>query len=315
MNHSVIVARLVLLLALWLSLPGAAQEPQAVAKGTRAVALGQHALDLYERGKWAEALAVFRRADALYHSPVFILYAARCLRNTDRLLRARALFRGLLVERFGPAPPLSWHAARRDAQAELAAVEAEVPSLIVSVTGAFGIVELTVDGRPAHVDQVIELDPGLHQIVARDRARYQRRMVTTVRGVKRRRLTVGFAGLAVPPRGAHPALLGPLLTAGGGLLLIAGSVLGVMTLGRAQETREALPEHQCVDRTCPVSRKSIIESQISSDVQLGTASAVLLVGGLISVTAGVLLWLKDGGDGQQDPHKLGRLPTTLRVVL
>ena len=47
-----------------------AAEPGA---DNQAIELGRTALDAYARGAWGEAYAAFRAAEALAHSPVFVL--------------------------------------------------------------------------------------------------------------------------------------------------------------------------------------------------------------------------------------------------
>src|SRR5262249_55086162 len=84
--------RLGALLALGLRLaspsPARAEETNAAS----ALRAGRTGLDLYEAGKWASAFDVFVAAERMAHSPVFLLYQARCRRNTGNLLEARALF-------------------------------------------------------------------------------------------------------------------------------------------------------------------------------------------------------------------------------
>lgn len=98
-----------------------AQEP-AESAGTRAVARGNEGIALYEAGDYAAALARFREADALYHSPVLVLYAARSARNLGDLEQARQTYQRLLDEPIAPNAPDTWRLAQSDARTELAAL-------------------------------------------------------------------------------------------------------------------------------------------------------------------------------------------------
>jgi hypothetical protein len=64
----------------------------------RALKLAYEADDLYARGQWAGAYDRFAEADGLAHSPVFVLYMARCRKNAARLIEAEAIFTRLSRE-------------------------------------------------------------------------------------------------------------------------------------------------------------------------------------------------------------------------
>src|ERR1051325_10238960 len=105
--------------------PAAAEEPPPNASA-EAVSRGNEAIALFESGHWTEALARFREAEALYHSPVFVLYAARSLKNAGELQQARESYRRLLDETLAPEAPEAWKRAQSDGRAELAALEASL---------------------------------------------------------------------------------------------------------------------------------------------------------------------------------------------
>ncbi|MFO0586136.1 MAG: hypothetical protein U0441_01290 [Polyangiaceae bacterium] len=94
----------------------------------RAIALGHDALALYDKGSWAEARAKFEDADKLMHSPVFVLYAARCARNTGDLATAKALYERVAAEKPGAGAPLPWSNAVTSAKEELATLQLRLPT-------------------------------------------------------------------------------------------------------------------------------------------------------------------------------------------
>ena len=138
----------------------------------RAVRLGHEGLALYERSLWEEAYGRFQAADELVHSPVFLLYMARCRRNSGKLLEAKTLFERVSAERISGQSPPAWHGAIADASAELIALRRAIPHLVVIVReGAGSGTRVRLDGRelaPSQLGKPIEVDPGRHFVVARD---------------------------------------------------------------------------------------------------------------------------------------------------
>lgn len=95
---------------------------QTASDGDRAIAAGHAALDLYNKGSWAAARTRFEEADRLMHSPVFLLYAARCARNAEDLVGARALYERVARETLPATAPPPWANAVTSAKEELAAL-------------------------------------------------------------------------------------------------------------------------------------------------------------------------------------------------
>ncbi len=95
---------------------------QTASDGDRAIAAGHDALDLYNKGSWAAARTRFEDADRLMHSPVFLLYAARCARNAGDLAAAKALYERVARETLPASAPPPWANAVASAKEELAAL-------------------------------------------------------------------------------------------------------------------------------------------------------------------------------------------------
>ncbi len=160
---------LMLALALLLGVPAAAQ-PAGSGSAQEAVRLGKQAKEKYDQGDWAAALTLFEAAEASAHSPVLLLYAARCHRNLGKLVRARDTFQRVVDEALPATAPEPQRAAQRDARADLDALLPRLATLVVDRTKAPGAWLLEIDGAPAKLDAsgAVTLDPGAHTVVARD---------------------------------------------------------------------------------------------------------------------------------------------------
>lgn len=260
--------------------------------GARAVAAGQEGLALYEKGRWTEALARFQEADSLYHSPVFELFVARCLRNSDQLLAARRVFRNVLLTKLETNAPEAFRDAQHEAEGELAALEAEIPSVLVVIHGASPNVQLHTAGGSLRPGQVTELDPGQHTIQATDGARTERVSLTLLRGSKSRVVRLDFA----PARKAEPERanwLPPVLTFAGAGLVVAGGVTGAFMLSERGDAESKLPGSGCLGTTCPVSQQGRFDQLESEITTLGQVSTGLLLGGVVMTGVGLYLWLSD----------------------
>ncbi|NUO49921.1 MAG: hypothetical protein HOV80_13790, partial [Polyangiaceae bacterium] len=95
-------------------------------RSTVALEKAREGIALYERGEHAAALALFQEANALYHSPVLVLYAARAQRKLGKLADAAASFRSVTEESIGESAPPPWHKAQGDARLELETLEKEL---------------------------------------------------------------------------------------------------------------------------------------------------------------------------------------------
>jgi len=126
-----------------------------------AVRLGHEGLTHYEAANWEGALQQFERANQTAFSPVFVLYMARCQRNLGRLIEAVRLLDQLLTRELEPDAPTSWSNAFRDALAELGLIRGRIPSL--RITGS-DLAQATIDGRPARINEPIELNPGAYLV-------------------------------------------------------------------------------------------------------------------------------------------------------
>jgi hypothetical protein len=95
----------------------------------RALTLGHEAMGLYNKGNWTEARAKFEEAERLTHSPVFVLFLARCARNAGDLAAAKAAYERLVKEVIPAGAPAPWGAAVESARQELPELEKRIAEM------------------------------------------------------------------------------------------------------------------------------------------------------------------------------------------
>src|SRR5262245_45324754 len=93
-------------------------EPADSPERARALELGRQGLAHYNERRWVDAYERFERAEALVHSPVFVLYMARSKRELRELKNARVLYERIAAPA-EPNEPETWQVARREAESEL----------------------------------------------------------------------------------------------------------------------------------------------------------------------------------------------------
>ncbi len=111
---------------------------QPASDGDRAITAGHDALDLYNKGSWAPARTRFEEADRLMHSPVFLLYAARCARNAGDLAAAKGLYERVAAETLPAGAPPPWASAVTSAKVELAEVTKRLAEAVPTATVSAG---------------------------------------------------------------------------------------------------------------------------------------------------------------------------------
>ena len=84
-----------------------------------AVATGPRGLEAFRRGDWAQAYALFHRAETLAHSPVFLLYMARAREKQHASEEALDLYARVVRQPVNGEVPDSWRTAVEQAEQEL----------------------------------------------------------------------------------------------------------------------------------------------------------------------------------------------------
>jgi hypothetical protein len=303
--------------ALLTARPGSAQKPPAPAptaaantptpaEKDEARALARKAIELYEAGKFADALDLFGKANALYRTPQGQLYVARCNARLGRLVLARDLYTDLV---FTP-PPAGASQNVRDAhaaaQTELDALRPRIPLLTIVLKGGDPAdLDVTIDGAVASGDLAERgVDPGQHVIQVRKRDVRQslpggapgllaERTITAVEG-QRVKVEIDLKGpqpgpTASSPPGAAPAPFGAgravsLVIAGVGLIGIGVGVgAGVTALGKAGEIKAGCDPQA---KLCPAS----LEPTYRDAQALGTVSTIGFIAGGAALATGAVLF-------------------------
>ena len=274
-------------------------------KAEEAIKKGREGVTLYERGQWAEALAAFREADALFHSPVLTLYTARSLRNLGRLVESARVYETLAREVLAADAPRTWAQAQLDGKAELKALEAETPRLVVDV-GAARDVSASVDGTAVVAGSPVPLDPGEHLIEVRGTGGLRSRKVTLRRGEGTIRIGMGLPSETRAPSTSTAdggtdgfAVLGLVLTGVGGATLAAAGVVGIVALNEASSADEALPGSCTAERECLPKERAAIEAEYDAAYTTASIADGLFIGGGIVAAAGIALLIIDPGASSQ----------------
>jgi len=254
--------------------------------------------ELFEAGQYAEAAQAFRLAEVIFHAPTLVFAIARAESKAGHLLEARTLYKQVIAEKIAPSAPPEYSGAQEAAQGELAALEARIPHVVITVNGAAGrtfVVNLDdAVVAPSALEQPIEVDPGSHRIaVLPDGGAAEKRAVTVAEGA-REAIVIDLAPplvkvIVAPPKPPPPKprdLLAPaLISLGVGVAgLGAGAVLGGITLAKTSAVRS-----HCAGDVCPTAQLSAADGARTT----ATISTVAFaVGGVAAATGLTLLVLR-----------------------
>jgi hypothetical protein len=278
-----------------------AQEPDAQEiDAASAIALGEQALESWGQRRYTLAYELFQRAEQKAHSPVFVLYMARCKRELDQLSAAMAHYRAVVEEELPAEAPPPWHEARREAERELAELKAATPSLRIVAPWLEAGDRITLDGRAVAAGGALEVDPGEHRVVIRRGALIvSDERVTLVEGEGL--FVLQMALEPPPPRHPPPPPLrrvpqegsegsvvpGAVLMCLAGASAIAGAVTGGLALSRASDLKD-----RCIGTDC-----SAVRSLRDEAVTLAhTSTATLALAGGAALAGTLLLIFRPGGE-------------------
>jgi hypothetical protein len=126
-------------------------------------------MELYDAGRFAEAIEQFERADAIYPTPQYRVYIARAHVRLGRVATAARVYEKAVAMPLPPGNPEVFRAAQATAAEELEALRGRIPAIRIGVVGPpRGAATVMVDGNLIDVSQWgrVELDPGTHTLVA-----------------------------------------------------------------------------------------------------------------------------------------------------
>jgi hypothetical protein len=301
--------------ALWLSSAGwtpealsqAAPKPQNTES---AITLAREGKDAYDRGDWKTALDLFNAAEGRAHSPVMVLYIARCRRNLGQLVAARDSYGALAGESLAADAPEPFKAAKADAQKDLAVLEPRIPRVTIALKDVPSNAVVLLDQRvlsAVDLASPLSLDPGTYQLRATLAGEEIGR--TEVKAVEGVRSDVTLQGQPVSPRAtaAPPPPTPTTAPVGDPTLDVVGTialVLGAGGLGVGIATRVMAfdivgdVKARCVVGFCLAED----EAEIDRAIGLQTGSTIgLLIGGAAAATGVTLLIVSATRDGASEP--------------
>lgn len=279
---------------------------------TRANELAAKGFDAFDRGRHAEALEHFEAAERAAHSPVFLLYMARCKRALGELDAARALYDRLLSEDLAADAPAPFRSAQDDAKAERDELDTLVPVLSVTLEGLVSSDQVALDGAPVAIPRGAssttfrrEVEAGTHVLTVTREGRIVAERQIDLKVGQTVDTSIVLPALApsaspVPSPSPDPTATistGPnfvpayivLGVAGAGAVL--GAVMGGLALSR---DKTAVDELESCDDSATCAQAEQSRDRALTFAHVSTTSFV--VASVAAATGVVLLLTASGGD-------------------
>ena len=311
--------------------------------GARAAA--NQGADAFDQGKWAEAVELFGRAEALVHSPIHLSYIARAQLKLGHWVEAYELFNR--IKREPLEAPVSTAAANAvaDANRQLSTLDAQLPyvTLIVKGTDTQGVT-VTMDGvtvPSALIGVLHPVNPGPHKFRAVSATQASAEQTIEVKPAERQTVELVLAPTAsavapVTPVAApvtatstqspplapdsEPASSSSSGSGSGSGLRVGGYVaLGVGVVGVGLGTVFLLSANgkqsdadaafdACGGKSCPAASRAQVDS-LDSDAASGKTLALtsFLIGGAGLATGVTLLVLSGNHKSEPTAHLQPRL--------
>ncbi len=250
-------------------------------------------LELYDGGRYAEALERFLRADALYPAPQNKVYAARCQVKLGRWMDGLRLYDQVVDEVLAPDAPASFTEARQIATDERAVLKVRIPTLTVVLKGD-GATTILLNGALTNLSDLYErpIDPGAHTLVVRRAGIPDEVRSIELREAERRRIELSTRE-ATPEPSRVDDDVGPqvgigLLFGVGGASLVTATVTGIVAVIGVEDLKaRCTPDGQCprADR-----------HEAAEVETVGNVSTALFVIGGVAAAAGLVWVLVDAND-------------------
>lgn len=276
---------------------------QSAADKETARSLMDQGNDLRDHGDLKGALARFEAANQIMHVPTTALEVARTRALLGLLVEARDTLAQIMSSVPTPREPAQFRQARAQAQTLDAELEARVPTVTVTVSGAAegAAVNLSVDGvavPSAVIGLPRRINPGHHVMIATTSTSEGRAEVDLKEGEKQD-VSIVLAATAKPattptttteeeappppaPEAHRSYALPIVLFSIGGAGLIAGGVTGALMLAKQSDLSTSCPNH-----VCPPSQYG----QLDTANMLAMVSTVAFIAGGVGVAAGLVALL------------------------
>jgi hypothetical protein len=273
--------------------PTAWGQPSAADRET-ARSMMQEGRDLRDKGDPKGALQRFKAADDIMHVPTTSLEVARAQVSLGLLIEALDTIAMMRKTPPQPDDPAPFKDARVKADELGTQIEAKVPSLVITVTGAKDgdSPAISVDGvsLPAAAAMLPrKVNPGQHVVAAHSASGDAREEVEVADGEKKEVSLVLVSGEAAENNTQEPGAdqgqtashgPGPIFWGGvvvGGVGLAAGAIAGILTLSKAGSlSNECTTPH----KTCTSANNG------SSDLSAANSFATISDVGFIVAAAG-----------------------------
>jgi hypothetical protein len=269
--------------------------------------------DLYDAGRFAEAITAYRASYEIVASPNSRLMIARALREQGLLAEAHVEFEATLSEaQAGLASDPKYESTVTAAETEKAALEPKLARLRLKLVGNPELTSLTVNERQLAQDDVsgpVFVTPGSISVVAKSGDGRQARAEASVAAGEETELVLEFPAPAAPQtappppapvQAASPSV--PLKTlsyvAGGvGVAgLVAFGVFGVLNNGKHGDL-----EDSCPDGRCAPGRQDDIDAGRRYQLLANVGLAV----GVVGLGAGVTLFVLSSRSERRTGWSLG----------
>ena len=287
---------------------GSQEADELAARREEAGKLADQAYDQMNQARYAEAIALFRQADERFHSPMFMVFIARCEDELGRPADALAHLEAVAGEVLAEYAPNSFRKAQQEARDAIPELMKRVPTVTIAIAGAEGGT-VTVDGKPAELGVALRLNPGDHQFVATAGGASQTRQLALSQGATEQlKFQFGAGQSANDGDAGGPSLLAPGIAFGiGGAAALIGAITGGIFVGKAGAHKDACGN----DGVCPPE----LESEGDSIRTLGTVSTIAFVVGGAGVIAGTVLLFIPSSDETAAAARLEVHPTGASLAI
>jgi hypothetical protein len=288
--------------------------------GARAAA--NQGADAFDQGKWADAIELFGRAEALVHSPIHLSYMARAQLKLGHWVEAYELFNR--IKREPVEAPVSQAAANAvaDANRQLQTLDAQLPYVTLVVKPETQNVTVTMDGAPvpsALIGVLHPVNPGPHKFRATSPTLESPEQTVDIKPAARQTVELVLAPIAPaaapvpvaatqpqptttapPPESPPPASSSNSTMRIGGYVGLGVGVVGVglgtvflLSANSKQKDADAAFE-ACGGKSCSVPDRAKVDSLDSDAATNKTLALTSFVVGGVGLATGVTLLVLSG---------------------